>query len=231
MKVDVDFQLLEDEFAAKQAPEVVSGTCVPIVTGLLIKHSGGTAPGAQTSSFTCKASISLSWKNTSKKFVAFARQCIGKLGSLTAFSGRPLLLCWLRPPANYACAVQVSSYRCWRAPRAAPQPADHPGFAWPRRVSWGLCCGQAAAGAKRPAAARVALLTVQRANNVGVFLARQKLSPAAASAAVRRCVGDRGEAGPWPHEDGGSVRLEDEHLTGFLQCLPTAVNAAQRPKP
>ena len=77
-------------------------------------------------------------------------------------------------------------------------------------------------GSQRPM-----LLTMQRINNVGVFLCRLKLTPFEAVAAIMACCGDRGSETPTSEaskEGGNAAReLSDVELEGLLHCMPTEV--------
>ena len=75
-------------------------------------------------------------------------------------------------------------------------------------------------GAQRPM-----LLTMQRVNNVGVFLCRLKLSPSEAVAAIMACCGDSScETASAAKEGGNGARdLTDVDLEGLLHCMPTVV--------
>lgn len=77
-------------------------------------------------------------------------------------------------------------------------------------------------GSQRPM-----LLTMQRVNNVGVFLCRLKLIPSEAVAAIMACCGDSGSetsTSEASKEGGNSPReLSDVELEGLLHCMPTEV--------
>lgn len=72
---------------------------------------------------------------------------------------------------------------------------------------------------------RPMLLTLQRVNNVGVFLARLKLSPAEAVASIMACCAG-GDTIP---TEGGSIarELTDVELEGLLHSMPTEVRRSQ----
>ena len=76
---------------------------------------------------------------------------------------------------------------------------------------------------------RPVLLTLQRVNNVGVFLSRLKLSPAEAVASIMACSsgGDAVAAAPEEGQARGR-QLTDVELEGLLHSLPTEVRRCQK---
>ena len=76
---------------------------------------------------------------------------------------------------------------------------------------------------------RPVLLTLQRVNNVGVFLSRLKLSPAEAVASIMACSSGGDAVAAAPEEGKARSRhLTDVELEGLLHSLPTEVRRCQK---